>query len=186
MALTPIEDIKHAVMGGAKKAFKIYEKASGGYWLWHAPESYIQACVFIELSGLPGLYVTLESSPRKIQLDCKFKRDRRSDRMTDQQRFDILVWYGNGTPRIPIEVKKTFNSPDKCINDIDRMKPLANNPEINIQAGMLLAYTEAKKDQTILSRFEKIAQKTNSMLTPYICPNADDNGWRWGFGLFCI
>ena len=73
--------LESAIVEGVHTAFTIYERASGGYWLWHAPESYMQAIIFLKLSELSLGFATLEASPTRIGMDFALKRDRRSDKM---------------------------------------------------------------------------------------------------------
>src|SRR5690606_14404200 len=180
-------DLEKAILAGVHEAFATYEKSSGGYWLWHAPESFMQAMIFQKLSALSPGFATLEASPTRIAMDLELKRDRRSDKMRDQQRFDILYWYANGKPRSIIEVKKVYSDLEKSINDIKRMRLWVSNPNMNIEAGYFVAYTEARgarAEGTINGRFERLGERAGAeIVTVSVSEERDDNGCAWGVGL---
>lgn len=180
-------NLENAILEGVHSAFQTYEMASGGYWLWHAPESFMQASIFQKLSQLSPGFATLEASPTRIRMDLELKRDRRSDKMRDQQRFDILYWYANGMPRAIIEVKKVYSDLAKSIEDINRMRPWILNQSLNIEVGYFVAYTEAsgvRAEQTINSRFARLGERAGAkVVTVNVAEARDDNGCAWGVGL---
>ena len=179
--------LENAIVEGVRTAFTTYERASGGYWLWHAPESFMQASIFQKLSALSPGFATLEASPTRIGMDLELKRDRRSDKMRDQQRFDILYWYANGMPRAIVEVKKVYSDLSSSIADINRMRPWVKNKSLNIEAGYFVAYTEAcgvKAAQTIDDRFARLGERAGAqVLIVAVGEERDDNGCAWGIGL---
>ena len=161
-----LRQIEQTIVHRAKIAADRYEKASGGHWLSGAPESYLQSQIFDGLADMEPLYATLESSPTKIRTDFEIKRDLRSDKMRQSQRFDILLWYANGQPRAIIEVKKIHRRNfSGAIADVKRMRPWINNNQPNLQRGYLLAYLEAtgiSADQKIIERAEEFAARASS------------------------
>ncbi|MBP2298136.1 hypothetical protein [Azospirillum picis] len=180
------DGIGKAILVGAKGAFKDYRKMSGGHWLDAAPESYIQSSIANEISRMQfhgkGVYVTLEASTKRILEDCNLKIDKRRVKMRERQRFDILVWSEDYYPRAVIEIKKCWHQ-SQCISDIKRIRQWLKGDNPLLEVGYIVAYSSAKgknAQDTLTSRFKKIAEAADAIWAPSEDYEMDDEGWTWG------
>ena len=102
-----IDKIIDATLSGIKKSQKQYEKWSGGLWLWNAPEYLITINVANEISEIDGSkYITLENNSTVTIKDAGARgRGRLPKDIREKGKVDILLWWGNDTPRAVIEIK---------------------------------------------------------------------------------
>jgi hypothetical protein len=62
-----MNSLEACIMSGAGKARIHYERMTGGYWLSHAPESFLQVLVALEIERA-GYAVYIDTSIRKMKL----------------------------------------------------------------------------------------------------------------------
>ena len=107
-----IEDIVSAALKGIATAQKEYLAWSDD-WLWCAPEYFSTVYVAREIGKIASpKYITLENNAASAIEDAGAKgRGKLHSAIRPNGRFDILLWWGNGKPRAPIEVKckRTIN-----------------------------------------------------------------------------
>jgi hypothetical protein len=110
-----MNDLETQIMRGAVKAQKIYERLSGGYWLGHAAESFLQTIIALQIGTL-GYSVYVDASLKKIAKDVN--RSQRGGPSTNaRQRPDISVWTkADNNLMAVIEVKMAW-SPDAVSRD---------------------------------------------------------------------
>ncbi|MGO9007189.1 MAG: hypothetical protein ACLQIQ_18190 [Beijerinckiaceae bacterium] len=114
------DDIVAASLKGIVAAQNAYE-AWSGEWLWRAPE-YLSTVYVAREIGKLSAGITLENSARSAIKDAGAKgRGKLHSHIRDKGRFDLLLWWGNGTPRAPIEVKCQVLSIYKIRRDIKRI-----------------------------------------------------------------
>lgn len=181
-----LDAIAQSILGGAEAAFSTYQQMSGGHWLDVAPESFIQTSVALSLSQLQGvserLYVTLEASPSRILHDCEIKIDKRRIKMRSHQKFDVMIWWKNGSPRAAVEIKKCWHF-SQCVNDLARMRQWLTGVSPVLQAAYMVVYSSAKgkkAQETLDGRFSAIAEAGQaSNWISLRRGNATDDGWLW-------
>ena len=119
-----IEKIIEATLDGIDESMNIYQKWSGGEWLWNAPEYLITVKIAENIANLDGnKYITLEDNVDYI-LDVSNAKAKGqiSDLARKNGRSDIVLWWADGTPRAIIEVKNAVFRLDKIAQDIDRIQ----------------------------------------------------------------
>lgn len=138
---------------GVKNAWKEYYKASGGEWLWNAPEYYVTVKVFESLAKLGTLMVTLEDRVKDIiDYSNSYYPGRYSKGLRTNGKSDIIVGWNSGDPRGVIEVKVVRNGDLKPIKqDISRIAELLKlrdkSETSTLQFGIILAYTDYGDEQ---------------------------------------
>ena len=144
-----ITSISIAIHKGIKTAWNDYYSWSGGLWLNSAPEYVLTTYIASSLGKLKGpKFITLEENPDEALTIAggrsrgKLAKDIRSD-----GRMDILLWWGNDTPRAIIEVKNNVFSFSKIENDVKRIVGILRKKESTFQFGAIAIYTD-KSDNT--------------------------------------
>lgn len=166
MATTKLDDL---LLKSVQKANKEYEKMTGGYWLWHAPESYVQMILARDIAKELKVCVYPECTPTRIERDAiKAIALGRPPKVNKQQRFDLVVWWKNeARPRALIELKLTYASMTGVLNDGKKL--LAYRSEAKkiqgLKQGYLVVFNSAYRNndntkkrqgrETIQNRFEK-------------------------------
>ena len=182
----PFQDIIDASFKGVAKAFRNYYKWSGGYWLSYAPESYMQVEIACALSKTCP-FVTLEDNVRDILTDSSAEKRGYQPRGNASGRVDIIVWWKNKTPRVLIEVKKGWGN-DIINSDAERLRQLLNRGGSQ-QHGIIIVYTDAKKEETIHKRFKEIEIRSSTGIIDKLGPKKkieDGEIWYWGAACFLV
>ena len=158
-------NIVKKTLRGISKAQKDYE-AWSDLWLWQAPEYMITTYIAKEIAPVSP-YVTLEQNAGESTEAGggvgKGKVSDRTRRKLERGRFDIVVWKGDDTPIIIIEVKNqpmTFNQISGDVDNICRVLKGKNN---SLRYGLVTYYlglvqkTDAESAEKRTSRIvEKI------------------------------
>ena len=128
-----IDKIIEATLDGIDESMDIYQKWSGGEWLWNAPEYLITVKIAENIANLDGnKYITLEDNVDYI-LDVSNAKGKGqvSDLTRKNGRSDIVLWWAGGRPRAIIEVKNTVFRLDKIAKDIDRIQEILKRKKID-------------------------------------------------------
>lgn len=140
--------IARGAIAGIVKAQREYEKWSGGEWLWCAPEYIATAFVAQEISKLDGAqYVTVEHGAKNAIEDAGARgRGKLHHKIRANGRFDILLWWGDETPRAPIEVKCQVTQLTKIKADLQRIEKVIHRSKTDssIQFGMIVFYSSCR------------------------------------------
>lgn len=134
-------------------AHKEYIKISGGYWLWHAPEFFIQVVMAQELSN--AFYKVYMDIPNK-----RIREDHPSEgvefSLDDANRPDLTVWHKSKnlkfSVKAKIEIKKTRLLKD-VKNDVDKLRKNIEHG-MATKTGYVVVYTEIKEKNHV-SKLEK-------------------------------
>jgi len=157
-----IDKIIDAVLSGIKKSHRQYEKWSGGYWLWNAPEYLITANVANKIAKISGpKFITLENGSKSLIEDAGARgRGRLPKDIREKGRVDILLWYGNNTPRAVIEIKNYIYDYNQYEKDIKRIKEFLNlnSGQSSLQFG-LFGYCDSADTGKQKSASQKIMNK---------------------------
>lgn len=158
-----IEKIITATLSGIKKSQRQYEKWSGGFWLWNAPEYLITVNVANKISEIGGpQFITLENGSKTMIEDAGARgRGRLPNDIREKGKVDILLWYGNDKPRGIIEIKNFIYDYRQYEKDIKRIKQSLklNANQSSLQFG-LLGYCDSADDGKQKSAKQKINDKT--------------------------
>ncbi len=141
-----IDKIIESTLDGIDESMKIYQKWSGGEWLWNAPEYLITVKVAENIANINGSkYITLEDNVDYI-LDLSNDKDKGqvSELARANGRSDIVLWWASGTPRAIIEVKNAVFRLDKIAQDIDRIQEVLKNEQLDtsLQFGLIAFYID--------------------------------------------
>lgn len=119
-----IDKIVNATLSGIINSQKQYDKWSGGIWLFNAPEYIITMNVAKRISEVNGpKFITLENNSSDALSDAGVRgRGRLPRDIIKKGRVDIILWWGNDTPRAAIEIKKYIYDFTKYEKDIKRIK----------------------------------------------------------------
>jgi hypothetical protein len=148
---------------------------SGGWWLWHAPESFLQHEIARSMArhskARKGFEVFTETSPTKIKDEHDKRLRGRPPKMESQrQRFDIVVWQKTSNKvQAIIEIKRGGTSVfGQVAKDAKKLKKYLSMTNAHGN-GYLLFYSEAGGSKR-LERLKDRISKLTKLLKP--------KGWR--------
>lgn len=148
------------ILAGVEQASADYEGMSGWNSLWYAPEYFLTASIAKQISSLGGCYLTLEDSVRdtmKIAGANGPGQPRKGLRKGG--RFDIVLWWQQGTPRAVIEVKHALLSPNEVFEkDIIRIRDVlsaSQRKQGDFQFGSLAFWTWVDEEETAQESADK-------------------------------
>ncbi len=167
-----------SIFDAVRDAHRQYEEMTAGWWLQHAPESFIHVVIAQHLNA-QGYNVYIDASNQKLRdghvgLAGKIAKDPR-------KRPDISVWYkSTGMLKAEIEVKKAhYRYPIDA--DITKLSGCINT-EGHSETGYVVAYSQSKNHLTTLKkRFESWADnKAVKYQVHDLSEDIDSKGWGWG------
>jgi hypothetical protein len=141
----PANKLEKGIISAAKDAAVSYSQMTGGYWLWHAPEHFLQNEVARAI-WKEGFYVFVDTSGDRVRADLVGVRGRRPG--TGRKRFDISVFYKHGNKvRAVIELKtRATYSVTATAQDAKKIENHFKNAN-HATSGYLLVYGEADSAQ---------------------------------------
>lgn len=163
----PTDKVVECCMEGVRNASSLYTEWSGGDSLSDAPEIVMQ-CEIARCLAESFPYVTLEDTVDSIIEASGAQARGRKPRDSATGRVDIVVWWAKDEPRYAIEVKKAWNSKD-LNSDAKRIKQLLGRGGSQ-QAGFVVAYTAARKTETVDRRFTQMARNTQASMVKRLGP----------------
>jgi len=165
------DKIIEACLDGIEESFLVYKKWSGGEWLWNAPEYLITVKIAEEIAKISQKQlVTLEDNLEYL-LDVAGANEKgfMSSDIRANGRSDIVLWWGNRTPRAIVEVKNSVYGITKIDKDIRRIKSVLKQEKkySKIQFGVVAFYTDATSksggsELKLIDRINKIYGKMKS------------------------
>ena len=102
-----MNQLERCILDGAISAQEKYEKMSGGCWLSHGPESFLQIVIAELLSERTELPIYVDASIKKMMRE--FERGPGRPSKPNAQRPDITVFHKDETLRAAIEVKRAWS-----------------------------------------------------------------------------
>lgn len=138
-------DLEKTILRSAKKAQRDYEAMTGGQWLDHAPEMFLQAEV---ARGIwrRGFRVFIDASLDRIRQEIGSRKGRNP--AASRKRFDISVWWRTrNSIRAVIEIKRDW-SITSIREDARKIKDSFKLVD-SADTGYLLVYSEANREPTI-------------------------------------
>lgn len=142
MSYDLMDDVANKTLSGISKAQKEYEDWTGGYWLWEAPEYMVTTYIARQISTISDktFYLTLENKVRDGMREAGGASGRPRKDLRFNGKFDILLWWANGTPRAIIEVKNQVTGYSKIKYDVSRISA-ALSQQNTIRCGFIAYYT---------------------------------------------
>jgi len=190
-----INKIIESTLDGIDESMEVYQKWSGGEWLWNAPEYLITVKIAENIANLNGnKYITLEDNVDYI-LDLSNAKDKGqvSDLVRANGRSDIVLWWASGVPRAIIEVKNAVFRLDKIAQDIDRIQEVLKNKQLDnsLQFGLIAfyidrGYKKGNATENIQKRIYKIYNEIKERYPDISCElsfrekeiiNSDNDAW---------
>lgn len=163
------QEIIASCLSGVRTAAKKYAEWSGGVSLRSAPESITHIFIAKNLAKtLPkkrkgSKLITLEEKPSDlIRASGRSTETRKNKNGRDriEGRVDITVWSEKEQPWLIIEVKR--HSGHRSINDdVERIRTLFKDCP-SIKAGFIVVVTQATNEDTLPTRFDKMAKESNT------------------------
>ena len=153
--------IIEASIRGIANAQKDFEAWSGGDWLWRAPEYLSTVYVARELARLDGAkYVVLENSAKLALAEAGATAPGPLHScIRANGRFDLLMFWGNATPRVPIELKCYVRKYSDIAADVQRLEKVVHRgrAKSTIQFGMV-AFFSSTMDSRTWTAAEKVGK----------------------------
>lgn len=137
--MTKLED---AICAATCGAYETYKEITGGYWLWHSPEHFLQNFVMVRLGK--DYWVYSEATRSKIEVDTGHHA--RGPRPQPNAHYDLVVWHKTlSSLRAVVEVKRCYTTvcSKGLKTDADRIKK-AQNGKNGAKDGYLLVYSEMR------------------------------------------
>ncbi|MDA8010033.1 MAG: hypothetical protein MPK62_06190 [Alphaproteobacteria bacterium] len=114
------EDVVNAILSGIQKAHKDYYRMSGGLWMWHGPEYWVTTYVAKALWKICGDGTVVAEEGSSKMMKGAGRKQGRPSQIVRGKRFDIALYFANGEPRAPIEIKNQGSS-EGVLKDVKRM-----------------------------------------------------------------
>jgi hypothetical protein len=177
-----MNSLEACIMTGAGKARSYYARMTDGYWLSHAPESFLQVLIALEIQKA-GYAVYIDASIRKMKMDFDALPGRPASNL--RTRPDIAVCHKHVSGlRAVIEIKRAWNlAPiQRDATKVARYLRQCGAPKV----GYLLVYSEAKgknRVDTLENRFRIWAHRISWQLLTLRTGVSEIDDWAWGMGL---
>jgi hypothetical protein len=172
--------LENRIIGSARDARKVYESMTGGHWIDHAPELFLQCEIARAVFAL-NFWVFIDATIKKTAHEIGSRKGRPPT--NSKQRFDLTVWSKTGSSvRAVVEVKRTW-----WLGDIkkDAAKIEAHmKHKLAAKTGYLLVYSDQKQpngDANLRSRFLDWANELN--WTCVDIKTGEGKNYAWGFCL---
>lgn len=184
-----MDQLEDAICKATRDAYKRYKNITGGYWLWHAPEHFLQNFVLLRLGQ--GYTVHAEATRKKIE--AVVGKRNRGPKPKAKVRYDLVVWQRvRPSLRAVVEVKRCYvTTCGKGLKlDAKRIKH-ARTGENGAKHGYLLVYSEKmlKKGRSgLLEVFKGWAKGLGLGLVKHEILDkngTDDKGKPWESG-YCL
>ncbi len=158
-----IPQIVDAAMRGIDTAQKDFEKWTGGdSWLEDAPEYLSTVYVARELARLKGKkYLYLEVKPKDVLKDAHAVVPGPVPKgIREKGRVDIVLYWGNGYPRAPIELKGWVRGYETIAADMKRLEGLIHHgaDKSKLQFGLMAFYTATERNSGTSTAEEQLAK----------------------------
>ena len=180
--------LEKAIFAAVPKAAKKYGQMTG-WWLSHAPESFIQIYVSCLLAD-EGYSVYPDISVGRIREELELDSKNIADDIL-RYKCDISVWFKKKRAlRASIEIKKSWNS-SSILKDIEKIRRI-NSVSRSASQGYILGYSESKTrtgDSSLAGKFQNWADYSGCKLLDHKIihdPPIDEVYSAWGFCLIRV
>lgn len=178
---TGINKLEKAVLQSAVAAQMKYRAMTGGWWLWHGPESFLQVVIAQGLAKTIENAVYIDTSMG--QMEDEKGRGPGRPAADDGRRPDLSVWYKTSDRlRAVIEIKRT-TALRPIAADAKKIEGWLTHRNA-LTVGYILGYSEAKgkkRTTTLEKRFDKWEAETGwQRRGSVVYDDPDDPEWGWG------
>jgi len=173
-----IDKIIESTLDGIDESMSVYQKWSGGEWLWNAPEYLITIKIAENIAKIEGSkYITLEDNVDYVLDLANAKgQGKVSGKARTNGRSDIVLWWADGTPRAIIEVKNSVFRLDKIAHDIDRIREILKRKKSKstLQFGLISFYIDrgyktGNAKENVENKIYKIFDEIKENYSDMIC-----------------
>lgn len=144
-------DLVKGMISGGEEAVTAFSHLSGGEWFDEAPEYFLTSAVAQSAGRYESTNALLEVNVDSTRREAgASRRGRAASHERRNGRFDVVVYWANGTPRAAVEVKSPIGSASENLiaPDIDRLSSsLAVSKESSLQFGVFLFYASVSQPQ---------------------------------------
>lgn len=166
----PAVDLVNALISGGEKAFRNFYRLSNGAWLDHAPEYFLTTHAAGAFHGSEKTSAWLEASVFETRAEAAaINRGRPHAEERRNGRYDIVLYWANGTPRAAIEVKSPlwYADSSRLKPDFSRLcKTLGAAADSTFQFCVFLYYASvAEPERTHSSARERMLETVNRINT---------------------
>ncbi len=114
----PKKQVFASVLHGIEQASESFCKISGWESLWYAPEYFLTCAIASALAESGSGETTIEDGVRQtMKIAGANGPGKPRNGLRKGGRFDLVLWWKQGTPRAVIEVKHPLYSPSKVFED---------------------------------------------------------------------
>jgi len=178
------------ILQSSQKSFEKYRDITGSYGLGQAPESLLQVDIFHGLKKVSP-YTTLEDTVRTVLAEGNMSLRGQKPRGSASGRFDIVLWDNQAAPKVIVEIKKAWEK-NACNRDAKRIRDMLSRDGSEISYGILVAYAQTAKIETLNNRFNAIAKETRTKIKashrvgPTKVQDEGELPWYWDVGCFVV
>lgn len=199
--------LEETILSSVEKVQDEYEYVSDGWWLYHAPESFIQSHLASRIARKGEFCVFPECSPKRwkdsVNEEDGAKPRGRPFSAHNTKRFDLVIWFKSGKrPRAIVEIKRATNvSP--LLADVKKiLKYKKEAQSFGIRTAYILVYSEAKRNtkrapfhsgrKKLEKRFKEwedaLVEKCDGKAVSCVGvrahePQGQDRDWQWSWGV---
>lgn len=176
----PAADLVNTLVSGGEKAFKAFFSLSNGAWLDHAPEYFLTSHAAAAFHGSEKTSAWLEASVSETRAEATaINRGRPHPEERRNGRYDIVLYWANGTPRAAVEVKSPLWSADvaRLEPDFSRLcKTLAAASDSTFQFCAFLYYASVAEPERIHSNARQRMLKMLKRIDGHASEKAMEHG----------
>ena len=155
-----MDRVVRKTLQGIAEAHRDYHSWTDGRWLWEAPEYLLTTYIAKKISSITdeGFLLTLENNVSSAIQDAGgLSRGRPQAALRPKGRYDILLWWANGTPRAVIEVKNQISGFAAIQSDAEKICAVLSL-ENTFRTGLVAFYT-SNRDSKCGAQQARISMK---------------------------
>jgi hypothetical protein len=195
-----MDEIVNATLKGIIKAYRDYNKWSGGEGLYSAPEYLQTVYIAKEIAKIKKTkYLTLEDNIDYILTEANVERKKNlelEENIRENGRADIVLWWASGYARAIIEVKKWVYNINHIQKDLERILGMLkakskekNRLQFSISTFYISRYYKSGDsfnklqihlESKLLKSIKKYAEKAGLLIEPYYELKEEDDNFSWG------
>lgn len=155
------KNIVQATIKGIEKGQRTYEKISGGDWVWDAAEYWLTVNVAMSVAHTVGHGLVTVEHKSNDAFEQSGRHPGRPIQNVQNKKLDVLIWFKNGVPRAPIEIKST-NRKGLIVKDVERVRNILS--QSNMKFGVVAYYcSRGHVDKTAKESVKEYAQNVKEV-----------------------
>ena len=172
--------LERIMVQGALKAQTKYKKMTGGWWLWHGPESFLQHQVAAAIAEAE-FYVFTEASPKLIRDEFDHPPQGAPPKGM-RKRFDIVVWSNKRNEiKALVEIKRV-GTLDYVLKDAQKLERFLKQKTFSSGSGYLLLYSEAINVKTLEEKWRVLGEELGNRWSAVQPPKFESpKGGEWSY-----